>query len=229
MKQIKGIVFDLYGTLYDVHSVASACSRHFPGRGLEISMLWRQKQLEYTWLRSLMGQYITFEQATEDALRFVAKHLKLEMGDEVHAALSNEYLNIKPYPEVPATLVTLQSLGVPLAILSNGSVNSIRSVVGNSGLTDRFDHLISVADVQIFKPHRSVYELAENKLGLHRSEILFVSSNSWDASGARHFGYQVCWVNRSANTFDELGQQPDRVVGDLAELPEVVRLASAGH
>jgi 2-haloacid dehalogenase len=226
MKQIKGVVFDLYGTLYDVHSVAGLCSQHFPGRGLEISILWRQKQLEYTWLRSLMGHYVPFEEATEHALIFVGKQLKLSLSGETCATLCNEYLNIKPYPEVPATLDTLRSLGVPLAILSNGSTKSIRSVVGNSGLERQFDHLISVEEVQIFKPHSSVYELAEKKLNLHRSEIMFVSSNAWDASGARHFGYPVSWVNRSGNTFDELGETPSHVIGSLSELPDLVRSAA---
>jgi 2-haloacid dehalogenase len=223
MKQIKGVVFDLYGTLYDVHSVASLCSQFFPGRGLEISLLWRQKQLEYTWLRSLMGQYVSFEQATEDALVFVSQQLKLDLPADTRAALCNEYLNIKPYPEVPGALDTLRSLGVPLAILSNGSVHSIRSVVGNSGLEQRFDHLISVEEVRVFKPHKLVYELGEKKLGAHRSEIMFISSNAWDASGARHFGYRVCWVNRAGNTFEQLGQTPDHVIRSLAELPDLIK------
>lgn len=225
MKQIKDVVFDLYGTLYDVHSVAGLCSQHFPGQGLEVSILWRQKQLEYTWLRSLMGQYISFEQATEDALVFVSNHLKLDLPINTRVALCNEYLNIKPYPEVAATLEALQALGLPLAILSNGSVHSIRRVVENSGLERHFAHLISVEDVQIFKPHATVYELAEKYLSLDRSEIMFVSSNAWDASGARHFGFQVCWINRSGNTFDELGQHPDHILASLSELPEVMRLA----
>ncbi|TCK35235.1 2-haloacid dehalogenase [Paraburkholderia sp. BL8N3] len=226
MKQIKGIVFDLYGTLYDVHSVAELCSQHAPGRGLEISLLWRQKQLEYTWLRSLMGQYISFEQGTGDALVYVSNHLKLDLSARTRAELCDEYLKLKPYPEVPAALETLQALGLPLAILSNGSAHSIHSVVGNSGLEHRFAHLISVDAVRIFKPHTTVYELAEKHLGLHRSEIMFVSSNAWDASGAHHFGFQVSWINRSSNTFEELGARPDHVLSGLDESPDIVRPAS---
>ncbi|HEY3600008.1 MAG TPA: haloacid dehalogenase type II [Paraburkholderia sp.] len=227
MKQIKGVIFDLYGTLYDVHSVAGLCSRFYPGRGLEISVLWRQKQLEYTWLRSLMDDYVSFEQTTDDALRFVNNHLKLHLTAENHAALCNEYLQIKPYPEVPATLATLESRELPLAILSNGSVHSIQSVVGHSGLKPYFDHLISVEEVQVFKPHALVYQFAETQLGLDRSNILFVSSNAWDASGARHFGYPVCWVNRTGGSFEELGQKPDHVISSLSELPAVIEAASA--
>ncbi|BEU25580.1 haloacid dehalogenase type II [Paraburkholderia caribensis] len=222
MKQAKAVVFDLYGTLYDVHSVAGLCGEYFPGRGLEISIMWRQKQLEYTWLRSLMGKYVSFEQATRDALDFVADRLELQMPEQLRSELCNEYLNLKPYPEVRAALDALRSRGVPLAILSNGSVFSIRSVVENSHLVDRFDHLISVEEVEVFKPHENVYQLAEKRLGLYRSEIMFVSSNAWDAAGARHFGYQVCWVNRIGNTFDRLGESPNHVIESLDRLPDLM-------
>ncbi|MFC0396849.1 haloacid dehalogenase type II [Paraburkholderia rhizosphaerae] len=227
MKPIKGVVFDLYGTLYDVHSVASLCSQFYPGRGLEISMLWRQKQLEYTWLRSLMGSYAPFEQVTDDALGFVSKQLKLNLTPGAHEALCNEYLQIKPYPEVPGTLAKLRSLGLPLAILSNGSRHSIRSVVNHSDLAPQFDYLLSVDEVSVFKPHHAAYELAEQRMGIARGDLLFVSSNAWDASGARHFGFTVCWVNRSGNTFDELGERPDRVIAGLDELVGLVGSASA--
>jgi len=228
MKTIKGVVFDLYGTLYDVHSVSGLCSEYFPGRGLEISMIWRQKQLEYTWLRSLMDSYVSFEDATEHALVFLSKHLKLDMPVTTRRALCNEYLNLKPYPEVPAMLEKLQSSGLPLAILSNGSIRSIAEVVSNSGLEHRFDHQISVESVRTFKPHTLVYELAENILKLHRSEIMFVSSNAWDAAGARHFGYPVSWINRSGNTFDELGETPNYIIDSLADLPTIVTQISEG-
>lgn len=218
MKSIKGIVFDLYGTLFDVHSVVQLCDAYFPGRGPEVSTLWRQKQLEYTWLRSLMGQYLSFEEATEDGLVFTCKRLGLILPDTVRVALCNEYLRLQPYPETPAALVALQAKGLPLAILSNGSVRSIGSVVSHSGLEKYFDHLISVEAVKVFKPDFRVYELAEKTLGFARSDILFVSSNPWDASGAKHFGYTVCWVNRNDSVFDELGATPDIVVKGLDAL-----------
>lgn len=218
MKPIKGIVFDLYGTLFDVHSVAELCDKHYPGRGLEVSALWRQKQLEYTWLRSLMGQYLSFEEATRDGLVFTCKRFKLDLPDATRVALCQEYLQLKPYPETPAALAALQAMGLPLAILSNGSVRSIRSVVGYAGLEKHFAHLISVEAVKVFKPDFRVYELAEKTLGLGRSDILFVSSNPWDASGAKHFGYTVCWVNRNDNVFEELGAAPDIVVKGLDAL-----------
>ena len=219
MNTIKGIVFDLYGTLYDVHSVAARCESYYPQRGREISVLWRQKQLEYTWLRSLMGQYANFEKATEDALVYTCRHLKLELDAARQVVLCDEYLRIQPFPEVPAALRQLKALGLPLAILSNGSIRSIDTVVRNSGLQDEFAHLISVDEVQVFKPHARVYELAERKLGLPRSEILFVSSNAWDVTGARYFGYPVCWVHRGGGTFDEIGQLPDHIVIGVDAIP----------
>ncbi|OZI61871.1 haloacid dehalogenase type II [Bordetella genomosp. 11] len=222
MKPVKAVVFDLYGTLYDVHSVARQCSGFYPGRGLEISAMWRQKQLEYTWLRTLMGQYLSFEAATEDALVFTCRQLKLALDDKTRATLCDAYLHLQPHPEVPAALSALQRCGLPLAILSNGSVHSIDSVVGNSGLRHHFAELISVDSVRLFKPHTKVYELAETRLGLHRSDILFVSSNAWDAAGARHFGFPVCWINRAGNSFDELGVQPDMTATSMDALPGLV-------
>jgi 2-haloacid dehalogenase len=216
MPQIKAVVFDLYGTLYDVHSVVRQCEAVYPRRGTEISLLWRQKQLEYSWLRSLMGHYIPFEEATRDALVFTCNQLKLDLSQETCAALCDAYLNLAPYPEVPDTLRRLRERGLPLAILSNGSVFSIGSVVQASGLQDYFAHLISVEAVRVFKPDFRVYRLACETLGLRAEDILFVSSNAWDAAGASHFGFNVCWVKRGDKTFDELGAQPKAIVGDVA-------------
>lgn len=228
MNRPQAIVFDLYGTLYDVHSVAGRCEHFYPQRGGEISRLWRQKQLEYTWLRSLMNQYLDFERATEDALVHTCKQLHLALDAPTRELLCREYLCIQPFPEVPQALRRLKALGLPLAILSNGSGHSIRSVVRNSGLEAEFTQLISVDEVQIFKPHPRVYQLAENRLERRPADILFVSSNAWDATGARYCGYPVCWVNRAGGSFDELGQRPDHMVGSLdalAELMEGVRVA----
>lgn len=222
MSAAQAIVFDLYGTLYDVHSVVQQCDAAYPGRGVDISTMWRQKQLEYTWLRSLMGQYISFEQATHDALVYTCNHLRLDLDETTCAVLCNAYLDLSPYPEVPAALQRLKDMGLPLAILSNGSVFSIDSVVKNSGLQEYFSHLLSVECVRVFKPDPRVYTLACQALDLPAPQILFVSSNAWDASGASHFGFDVCWVNRRDNTFDELGTAPSYVVRGLDEVPELV-------
>jgi 2-haloacid dehalogenase len=223
MARIEAVVFDLYGTLFDVHSVVGRCEAFFPSRGREISVMWRQKQLEYTWLRSLMGQYIPFEDATADALRYTCRQLGLSLNEEQTRELCGEYLRIRPFPEVPAVLRTLNEQGLPLAILTNGSVHSMTSVVEQAGLRGEFAHLISVETVRMFKPHTQVYELSERAFGLPRSALLFVSSNAWDASGARHFGHPVCWVNRAGNGFEELGQRPDHTIGSLEGLPSLLR------
>ena len=228
MNNIQALVFDLYGTLCDVHSVASACDARFPGRGREISVVWRQKQLEYTWMRSLMGCYENFEKTTHDALAFAGRQLGLDLPVQAHAELCNAYLKLAAFPEVPAALQELKSMGLKLAVLSNGSSRSIDSVVTNAGIASSFDELISVAEVGIFKPARRVYALAERRLGVPQSAILFVSSNSWDATGASYYGYSTCWVNRGNGCFEELGRSPDVQVAHLGAIaPALVAAAQA--
>ena len=220
MKSTQAIVFDLYGTLYDVHSVARLCDDLYPARGDALSRLWRQKQLEYTWLRSLMGLYVNFETVTEDALRHSCAHLGLPLDAVTEQRLSDAYLRLNPFPDTPLALRRLKAAGLPLGILSNGSHYSIEQVVSNSGLNRAFDHLISVEEVKVFKPDNRVYALAEQRMGYAREEILFVSSNAWDASGAAHFGFPVCWINRQGGVFDELGIRPRQTVPDLEAMTD---------
>lgn len=220
MSKIRSVVFDLYGTLFDVHTVAAKCDEFFPGRGREVSVMWRQKQLEYTWLRSLMDEYVTFEKATRDALQYTCKALGLSLDGQRSEALDEAYLRLNPYPEVAKVLDALRARGLGLAILSNGSSYTIDAVTRNAGLHGKFDHLLSVDAVRIFKPHRRVYELAEAAFKLERASILFVSSNAWDATGARHFGFPTCWVNRAGQPFEEMGQTPDVQIPDLSGLVE---------
>lgn len=215
MTRIRAVVFDLYGTLFDVHSVRGLCEQLYPGQGAAISQMWRQKQLEYTWMRTLMGQYKDFEAATRDALRYTCGMLKLTLDSSNENQLCEEYLRLAPYPEVPVALTQMRQAGFKLAILSNGSRHSIRQVVENAQLASSFDALISVDEVRRFKPHPSVYELATAHLGVPADAILFVSSNAWDATGAKYFGYRVCWINRAQGVFDELGVTPDNVHSDL--------------
>jgi 2-haloacid dehalogenase len=222
MKNFRGIVFDLYGTLYDVHSVARACEEAFPGKGAAISQLWRQKQLEYTWLRSLMERYVNFETVTDDALGFTCAALGLPLDEETAFALSDQYLRLEPHPETSEALHRLKDAGIPLAIISNGSHKSIAQVVNNSSMGWAFDELISVEDVQVFKPHPKVYELAERRMGHSREHILFVSANGWDASAASLFGFPVCWVNRNLGPFDVLGATPTVVTEDLDAMADWV-------
>ena len=218
MKNFRGIVFDLYGTLYDVHSIAGVCDQAFPGKGAAIAQLWRQKQLEYTWLRSLMERYVNFEALTEDALRYACAAPGLALEEDMARALSDFYLRLEPHPETADALHRLKDAGIPLAIISNGSHKSIAQVVNNSGMGWAFDELISAEEVQVFKPHPKVYELAERRMGHDRGQLLFVSSNAWDASAAGLFGFPVCWVNRQHGPFDVLGATPTAVTEDLAAM-----------
>lgn len=219
---IKGVLFDLYGTLFDVHSVADACERRFPTLGREISAMWRRKQLEYTWLRSLVDQFADFEAVTEDALIYTCEHFRLSLSGTARSSLCDEYLRLKAFPEVADALEALSEQRLPLAILSNGSRRSIDAVVGNAGLRMRFSQLISVDEVRTFKPDSRVYALAERRLELRRSDILFVSSNAWDAAAASHYGYRVCWVNRGDGTLDRFGYRPHHTVSGIDGVSELI-------
>lgn len=226
MYTLKAVVFDLYGTLFDVYSVRTQCEHIYPGHGDVLGKMWRQKQLEYTWMRTLMGQYRDFEGATLDALRYTCGSLGLPLDAAAEAHLCGAYLQLAPFPDVPQALQQLRAAGLKTAILSNGSRHSIQQVVGNSGLAGAFDHLISVDEIRLFKPHPAVYQLAVETLGLAKPEILFVSCNSWDATGAKYFGYPVCWINRSGGVFDQLGVLPNTTRSDIADLASRFPLAA---
>ncbi len=222
MKQgIKALVFDAYGTLFDVHSVVSTCNRHFPDQGTALSKAWRAKQLEYTWLRSLMGRYEDFWQVTESALTFACKTLNLLCPPATRAELMEAYLHLEPYPEVQASLRALSRY--PLAILSNGSPRMLQAAVESAGLQGMFSHVLSVDEVKMYKPSPRVYQLASRKMGVAESAIGFVSSNFWDVAGAKAFGLWTCWVNRSKAPEDELGFTPDATANTLTDLVDVLR------
>ena len=214
---IQAVVFDAYGTLFDVHSVIRRCEQLFPGRGEPLSRLWRSKQLEYTWLRSLMGRYEDFESVTRAALAHSCKTLGLRLDAAASQALLEEYRHLAPYPEVPSALQSLR--GTKLAILSNGSPQMLQAVVRNAGLEPLFQAVLSVDSLRMFKPHPSVYQLAVDRLGAGRTSIAFVSSNYWDASGASSFGFRTFWINRSNAQPDELGYAPQCELKRLDELP----------
>lgn len=221
---IKALAFDAYGTIFDVHSVISLCDQLFPGRGQALSQQWRTKQLEYTWLRSLMGAYVDFWQVTESGLLFASKALGLELTADKREQLMNAYLHLTPYPDVAPALGRLANL--PLAILSNGAPRMLHDVVAYANLSRHFQHLLSVDTVKIYKPHASVYQLAPSTFGISAGEIGFVSSNSWDVIGATHFGFQTFWINRGKQPLDELGFQPYRVVSSLGEVADALQKTS---
>jgi len=214
---VEALVFDAYGTLYDVHSVVQRCESCFPGKGTQLSQLWRGKQLEYTWQRSLMQRYVPFSQVTREALAYACAALGLELSVERMEALLSEYLRLEPFPEVPAAL---EHLKVKRAILSNGSPDLLDPLVRNSGL--RFDAVLSVDELKIYKPAPQVYELAVRRLNVAKERIGFVSSNCWDALGAKSYGFKVYWINRGGAPIDRLGFMPDAQLKSLADLPDEV-------
>ncbi|GMA64223.1 haloacid dehalogenase type II [Alicyclobacillus fastidiosus] len=217
---IEAVVFDAYGTLFDVFSVEEACNNAFPGYGKQISEIWRQKQLEYTWLRALMRQYRNFEEVNRDSLKYTLNHLKLQYDDTTVETLLNAYLSLEHYPEVAEALHAFQPR--KLAILSNGTTHMLTTVVQNAGLTSYFDQILSVDPLQTYKPEPQVYQLAVSTLGVAKEHILFVSSNGWDVAGSKAFGFTVGWINRQNKTTEELGVQPDHVVRNLLQLAEVI-------
>ena len=207
----EAFVFDAYGTLYDVHSVATRCESCWPGKGAQLSQLWRAKQLEYTWQRSLMQRYAPFSTVTREALAYSCEALKLELSVAQMEALMSEYTRLALYPDVGATL---QKIAGKKAILSNGSPDILLPLVQNSGL--KLDAVISVDELKVFKPAPQVYELAVKKL--QTKDIGFVSSNCWDALGAKSYGFDVYWINRGNAPIDRLGFKPDRILKSLDEI-----------
>ena len=209
----EAVVFDAYGTLFDVYSVSARCESCWPGKGAQLAQLWRAKQLEYTWQRSLMGRYVPFSAVTREALAYACEALGLELTAAQTEGLMAEYLRLALYPDVQRTL---SSLKAKKAILSNGSPDLLEPLVRQSGL--RFDAVVSVDELKIFKPAPQVYELAVRKLGVPRERIGFVSSNCWDALGAKSYGFSVYWINRSKGPVDRLGFKPDAVLNSLDEI-----------
>jgi 2-haloacid dehalogenase len=219
MKQL-ALVFDAYGTLYDVHSVIALCERFWPGKGAALSQLWRTKQLEYTWQRSLMGCYTAFSRVTEAGLRYACAALALELSEAQATTLMQQYLNLSLYPDAMPALEALR--GHKLAILSNGSPDMLGPLVAASGLDRVLDAVLSVAEVKIFKPHPSVYQIAVDRLQVPKEAISFVSSNCWDACGAKSFGFRTYWINRAGAPLDALDVTPDHTIARLSDLAALI-------
>ncbi len=210
------LVFDAYGTLYDVHSVVARCESYWPGKGKQLSQLWRTKQLEYTWQRSLMQRYTDFRRITEAGLRYACSALGLDLSAAQEAELMQQYLELDLFSEARAAL---EALGArKLAILSNGSPDMLQPLVRASGLADVLDAVLSVDELKLFKPDPRVYQLAVDRLGVPKEAIGFVSSNCWDACGAKSFGFRTYWINRAGAPLDALDAVPDRIIANLSEL-----------
>ena len=221
LNDISACVFDAYGTLFDVSSVARGAQDALGERWQALSDLWRTKQLQYTWLRGLAGHHADFWQVTGDALDYAMASLRIE-DDGLRERLMDLYLRISAYPEVPAMLAQLKSRGVKLAILSNGTPAMLASAAANAGIADFFDAVLSVEEVGVYKPHPSVYNLATLRLNIPKANICFLSSNSWDAWSAKAFGYQVLWCNRFAQAPERIPSPPDGEITDLSGLPDAI-------
>ncbi len=216
----KALVFDAYGTLFDVNSAANKCKEKIGEDWEKFANFWRTTQLEYTWLRSLMGRHRDFWKITEDSLEKsmqvfgVDKNMKNE--------LLNLYKVLSPYPEVKNVLETLKDQNFKLAILSNGTPSLLNELVSSNDLNNLFDDLFSVEEVKVFKPASKVYEIPTKKYNIKASQITFLSANTWDVSGAGNFGYNSVWVNRNKSKFDLLDYQPKNEVNNLTQLLDIV-------
>ena len=217
---ITACVFDAYGTLFDVHSAVRRYSNQIK-ESEAVSALWRAKQLEYTWLRSLMGRYVDFWQVTADALDFALETYGIS-DTVIRQDLLQAYMTLSCYSEVPDVLDRLKRKGIRCAILSNGSPQMLSSAVKNSGLSEFFDAVISVDMISQYKPDPRVYRLAVDELKVEKSKIAFQSSNAWDAAGANAYGFNVIWVNRFKQKPERLNTSVDIELTDLEKLPELL-------
>ncbi len=226
LKTIKGLAFDAYGTLYDVHSVIELAEQLFPGQGTALSNAWRLKQLQYTWQRSLMDRYADFWKVTEDGLVFATNSLNLRLDPSKRKQLMDAYLSLKTFPDVPPGLKQLSTAGYKLAILSNGAPRMLQEVTKHAGIDQFLPQVLSIDEIKIYKPSPRAYQLATKKLGTAPEATGFVSSNSWDIAGAASFGLATFWINRGNQPPDELGFPAHRVVTKLTDLLPLLKTAA---
>ncbi len=219
---IRACVFDAYGTLFDFASAAAGCADVLGDKAAPLTALWRDKQLQYSWLRGLQGRYVPFWQVTGDALDFALETLGLPADGPLRERLMNLYRTLGTFPEVPGVLRALRQAGFATAILSNGSPDMLASAVAGAGLTGAFDAVISVDEVGNFKPDPRVYQRAVDRLGVPAEAIAFLSSNAWDAHAASAFEMRVVWCNRYAQHRERLPGAPDHEIRSLAELPALL-------
>jgi 2-haloacid dehalogenase len=218
---IRACVFDAYGTVFDYASAAARASDVLGEKVAPLTALWREKQLQYTWLRSLQGRYVNFLQVTSDALEFSLAAFRLT-DVALHARLMSLYNCLECFPEVPAMLARLRAAGLKTAILSNGSSDMLASALAHSEIAHLFDAVLSVDEVGVYKPHPKVYQLAVDRLGVAPEAISFQSSNGWDAYAAAAFGMRVVWCNRYGQPPERLPGSPEVIIHSLAELPALV-------
>ena len=220
MKNIKAIIFDAYGTLFDVNSAAEKCKDKIGDKWEDFANFWRTTQLEYTWLRSLMKRHEDFLQVTEGSLDKSMKAFKID------PSMKNELLNLykvlSPFKEVPEALKTLKAKKFKLAILSNGTPSLLNELVRSNDLNDLFDDLFSVEEVGIYKPDSKVYDIPIKKYRIEKNEVVFLSANTWDVSGGGNYGFNSIWVNRNNSIFDNLDYKPQNEIKNLSELTKLI-------
>ncbi len=223
IEDIGACVFDAYGTLFDVNAAAAQCRDALGDKADELSALWRNRQLEYTWLRSLMQEYVEFWQVTGDGLDYAMAALGIE-DDALRERLMDIYMRLDAYPEVKDVLTALKAGGIKTAILSNGSPKMLASAVENAGIEGVLDDTFSVDSIGIYKPHPSVYQMAVDGLDVAAGRICFMSSNAWDAAGAANFGFRVVWVNRFGQPQERIPGDPEHKITTLEALPPLLGL-----
>ncbi|SES42331.1 2-haloacid dehalogenase [Tranquillimonas rosea] len=221
-------IFDAYGTLFDVSAAARAAASEtgreaFGAHWQEVARTWRDKQLQYTWLRAVTGRHKDFWQLTQDGLDYALESVGLDGDAELRERLLALYWELEAFPEVPESLSELQQAGKRCAILSNGSPEMLKGAVESAGLGGLLDDVLSVEAVGVFKPDARVYDLVGDRYGCARDEVLFVSSNGWDVCSAAAYGFATAWVNRAAAPLDRLDAAPDHILPDLSGLPEILR------
>ena len=226
LQGIRACVFDAYGTIFDFASAAARATDALGDATARLTALWRDKQLQYTWLRAVQGRHADFWQVTGDALGFALDVLGLT-APGLHNRLMQLYLTLDPFPDVPEMLRQLRAAGLSTAILSNGSPEMLAAALENGGLAGFFDHVLSVELVAVYKPHPKVYRLACDRLGIEADAILFLSSNAWDAHAASAFGMRTVWCNRYGQSRERLPGRPDREIRSLAELPPLIARSGA--
>ena len=218
---IGACVFDAYGTLFDVDAAARHCRSELGDKWQPLAETWRLKQLQYTWLRSVMGRHVDFWRVTGDALDYAMDSLGLN-DDALRDRLMDLYLALDAYPEVKGVLAQLKSAGMKTAILSNGAPDMLKAAVSNADIAGLLDAVLSAEEVGVFKPHPSVYRMGEDRLGLPAGRMSFQSSNAWDAAAASAFGYRVIWVNRFGQARERIPDPPHAEIETLEELPGIV-------
>ncbi len=220
MKNIKAIIFDAYGTLFDVNSAAEICKDKIGDKWEPFANFWRTTQLEYTWLRSLMKKHKNFWQITEDSLDKSMKAFNID--SKMKNELLNLYTTLTSYKEVPETLKILKEKKFKLAILSNGTPALLSQLIKSNNLDNLFDDLFSIEEVGIYKPDSKVYDIPIKKYGIKKNEVAFLSANTWDVSGGGNYGYNAIWVNRNKNIFDNLDYTPNFEIRDLSMLVDII-------